>query len=133
MTDPDANRARARTAVLEAMSERGLSKVELARAAGLDAGTVGDFLDGSRWPRVPTLAKIDAALGWDPGTTGAVAAGGDAPNVGADAHSQGMLLNVDPATYEDLDRAELAEAMATAQAIFLQKVREIRAARIRES
>lgn len=126
------NRARARTAVVEAMSGLGLTKTEFAREAGLDVGTVGDFLDGSRWPRLPTLAKIDAALGWAPGTTSSVASGGDVPNVGDDTDSHRMLLNVDPATYDDLDRAELAEAMATAQAVFLQKVREIRASRIRE-
>lgn len=128
---PDSDRARA--AVLERMADLGIDKTALAKEADIDYGTAGDFLNGKRWPRLPTLAKIDKALGWEPGTLASVASGSEAPpNVGGGMHDRQMLLNVDPAVYEDLNPAELAEAMATAQAVFLQKVREIRASRVRD-
>lgn len=124
---PDRDKARA--AVLAQLAHRGWDKARLASEAGIDYSTAGDFLNGLRWPRVPTLAKIDQALGWEPGTTGRIATGDDVPGIGDD---EGMLLNVDPAVYEDLSRAELAEAIATAEAVFLQKVREIRSSRVRD-
>lgn len=123
------DRDRARAVVLAQLAQRGWDKARLASEAGIDYSTAGDFLNGNRWPRVPTLTKIDQALGWEPGTTGRIATGDDVPVVGDDG---GMLLNVDPAVYEDLSRAELAEAIATAEAVFLQKVREIRSARVRD-
>lgn len=126
------DRDQARVAVLERMAERGWDKARLANEAGIDYSTAGDFLNGARWPRLPTLSKIEKALGWEPGTIESVARGtASPPNVGGEVQDRQMLLNVDPAVYDDLDPAELAEAMATAQAVFLQKVREIRSSRVR--
>lgn len=39
----------------------------------LDPGTIGDFLNGARWPRRSTLARIELALGIEPGTLGMLA------------------------------------------------------------
>src|SRR5690348_3721114 len=50
------------------MLDAGMSNASLAREAGVDTGTVGDFLNGSRWPYAPTLAKLDRALGFEIGT-----------------------------------------------------------------
>lgn len=128
--EPDRDKARA--VVLAQLAQRGWDKARLAAEAEIDYSTAGDFLNGLRWPRVPTLAKIDQALGWEPGTTSRIATGDDVPGVSGPADDGDMLLNVDPAVYEDLSRAELAEAIATAEAVFLQKVREIRSARMRD-
>lgn len=123
---------RARSAVKARMAQEGIDKTDLARRAHIDPGTAGDFLNGSRWPRLPTLAKLDQALGWEPGTLAAIAEGAEEPNVTGMAHDSAMLLDVDPETYADLTPAELAEAMATAKAVFLRQVREIRASRVSE-
>jgi transcriptional regulator with XRE-family HTH domain len=50
------------------MLDSGMSNASLAREAGVDTGTVGDFLNGARWPYAPTLAKLDRALGFEIGT-----------------------------------------------------------------
>lgn len=55
----------------------------LARAADVDQGTVGDFLAGNRAPRLSTMAKIEAALGWEPGTIDRLNRGADpSPSAG---------------------------------------------------
>jgi transcriptional regulator with XRE-family HTH domain len=51
----------------ELMHERGWNVRDLAREADLDPGTVGDFLAGTRWPRMGTRGRIEKALGIDPG------------------------------------------------------------------
>lgn len=66
---------RARRAVEAATTAKGWGVKELSDAAALDAGTVGDFLSGSRWPRMGTRGKIEIALGWPGGTIAAIAAG----------------------------------------------------------
>ena len=40
----------------------------LSTKAGIDLGTVGDFLNGQRWPKGPTQGKIEKALGWPAGS-----------------------------------------------------------------
>lgn len=62
---------RGKRIVLELVTERmaalGWNKSDLARTSGLDAGTVGDFLSGARWPQEKSRAAIATALGWPPG------------------------------------------------------------------
>jgi hypothetical protein len=48
---------------------------DLAVAAELDAGTVGDFLAGNRWPRRSTRAKLEEALGFQPNVLQDIAEG----------------------------------------------------------
>lgn len=66
--------AAARQRVLAHMAEREWDNSVMAAAAGIDAGTLTDFLRGVRRPRKSTLAKLDKALGLTPGT---LAAGGE--------------------------------------------------------
>ena len=42
---------------------RGVSKVDLAREAGLERTTIYDVLSGRTWPDAITLAKLEEALG----------------------------------------------------------------------
>lgn len=82
----------ARRAVLSELSNLDLTPVRLSELSGLDYGTVGDFLAGRRWPQINTLGKIDAALGWKPGSLASLAAGLlDEPEreAGADSAGQG--------------------------------------------
>lgn len=47
----------------------------LADKAEVDPGTVGDFLNGSRWPKVRTQGRLEKALGWPAGTIHQIAQG----------------------------------------------------------
>jgi transcriptional regulator with XRE-family HTH domain len=68
-------------AVAAAAGERGWSQGQLAQRAGVDSGTLGDFMAGRRWPRNTTQFKIEQALGWRTGSIARIADGGDAPVV----------------------------------------------------
>lgn len=68
MSRTKAGEQRARTVVERAMSEVGYSTAALAREAGIDPGTVGDFLLGKRWPRREKLAAMERVLLLAPGT-----------------------------------------------------------------
>jgi hypothetical protein len=39
----------------------------LADATKADPGTIGDFLNGERWPKLGTQGRIEEALGWPAG------------------------------------------------------------------
>lgn len=64
--NPDQGRASATVAKWLASNYK--NPVWLAETAKVDPGTVGDFLNGLRWPKLKTQGKIEAALGWPPGT-----------------------------------------------------------------
>lgn len=63
MTDREA----ARRAVRRAVEATQLGVYGFAEKAGIDPGTLGDFLDGTRWPQSKNRNKIERALGWDDG------------------------------------------------------------------
>lgn len=69
------DRVAAGRAVGAALAERGWTAADLMRETGLDSGTVGDFLAGTRWPQAPTRGKIERALGWDYGSIQLIAEG----------------------------------------------------------
>ncbi len=48
-----------------------------------DPGTIGDFLNGSRWPKLGTQGKIERALGWSAGTIRQIGNGADPDDLGA--------------------------------------------------
>lgn len=81
MADSD-GRTKARLAVHAEMADRGWNPGRLAAESGADPGTIGDFLNGARWPKLPTQGKIERALGWPAGTLSAIVAGMDPPPVG---------------------------------------------------
>lgn len=72
--------SKARLAVQAAMASRGMNPGDLARRASVDAGTVGDFLSGQRWPKLRTQGRIEDALGWDAGTIAAIVNGAEPPS-----------------------------------------------------
>jgi hypothetical protein len=81
------NQRRAADAVAARMAHLEWNNTQLVAATGADPGTIGDFLNGKRWPKLGTQGKIERALSWAPGTLRTIAAGGPAPepadNVGA--------------------------------------------------
>lgn len=50
------------------MARHEKNKAWLIEEAGIDRGTVDDFLNGSRWVQTRTQGKIEKALGWPSGT-----------------------------------------------------------------
>lgn len=67
-TSPDIGKERARRNVRVLMVEKYKTQAALAEAAKVDAGTLGDFLIGKRWPHPSTLDGIERALGLQPDT-----------------------------------------------------------------
>ncbi|MCW2784386.1 MAG: family transcriptional regulator [Marmoricola sp.] len=76
------NQQRAAHAVAAWMAHLEWNNTQLVAATGADPGTIGDFLNGKRWPKLGTQGKIERALGWTPGSLRTVAAGGPAPEPG---------------------------------------------------
>jgi transcriptional regulator with XRE-family HTH domain len=83
MTRTPDGEQRARAAVQQTMGTRGFSNASLAREAGIDQGTVGEFLNGRRWPRADKLAAIEKALGLEVGAITRIAGDGEASAAGA--------------------------------------------------
>src|SRR5690349_19103974 len=77
------NQQRAAHAVAAWMAHLEWNNTQLVAATGADPGTVGDFLNGKRWPKLGTQGKIERALEWPAGTLRAIAAGGPAPEPSA--------------------------------------------------
>lgn len=75
MTEHD--RRRARDAVIAEMADRDWNPTDLARAAAIHLDTVTDFLNGSRWPKLRSQARIERALGWPPGALSQIEGGGN--------------------------------------------------------
>lgn len=79
------NQMRASAAVQAEMAEREWNNAHLRTATAepgrppVDAGTIGDFLSGKRWPKTGTQGRIEKALGWKPGTLNAIARGAEPP------------------------------------------------------
>jgi hypothetical protein len=74
------NQQRAAHAVAAWMAHLEWNNTQLVAATGADPGTVGDFLNGKRWPKIGTQGKIERALGWPAGTLRTIASGGPAPD-----------------------------------------------------
>lgn len=87
------NQRRASDAVAAWLAARRLNPAWLVDETGADPGTINDFLRGARWPKLSTQGKIEAALGWEPGTVRKIGNGGPVPpvseSVGAAAEDGG--------------------------------------------
>ena len=75
------NQQRAAHAVAARMARLEWNNTQLVAATGADPGTIGDFLNGKRWPKIGTQGKIERALEWPPGTLRAIASGGAPPDL----------------------------------------------------
>jgi len=74
------NQQRAAHAVAAWMAQHEWNNTHLVTKADADPGTIGDFLNGKRWPKIGTQGRIEKALGWTPGTLRSIALGGPAPD-----------------------------------------------------
>jgi len=71
---------RASRAVATWLAHREANAAWLVRQTGSDPGTIGDFLNGNRWPKFKTQGRIEKALSWPPGTLTAIADGAEPPD-----------------------------------------------------
>lgn len=74
----------ARLALRRALAAKGWNPADLSRAAGVDQGTVLDFLNGNRTPQIKTRGRMEQAVGWPAGTLDDIAAGHEPPLVELD-------------------------------------------------
>jgi hypothetical protein len=81
MSTRDERRNLARQAVSAQMADRGINPTDVARQAKINPDTIGDFLAGTRWPKIGTQGKIERALNWPPGTISQIESTGRAPVV----------------------------------------------------
>jgi lambda repressor-like predicted transcriptional regulator len=84
MVDKEEARRRVRVAVKGEMGRRGWNIQQLIDESGLDRSTLGDFLDGKRWPQSRTLGAVERALDWPVSSIAMMLEGGDPPAVGGD-------------------------------------------------
>lgn len=79
-------------AIEAARDAKGLTQVGLAEAAGISESTVQNLESGVERRRTPsTLPKVEAALGWAPGSGLGVLAGGDPiPKAGPQGESRDL-------------------------------------------
>lgn len=129
-----------RANVSSEMSTRGWNVVDLARAARIDVGTAGDFLNGSRWPQRATQNRIEEAVDWHLGTIynwehglpGSARPedyerlGHHRETVADEQQDVGVLLSMPPEALEGLGPAEREEVIAAARLSGLRAAREIR-------
>jgi predicted transcriptional regulator len=89
------SRELARRAVRREVAPEG--RLAFAKRAGVDPGTLAHFLDGTRWPQLRTLSKIEAAIGWTPGYIAELAEGSTTTEIttteiGSDASGGARIL-----------------------------------------
>jgi len=101
--------AKAIAAVNDDMHERRWNVVDLAVAAGLDKGTVGDFLAGTRWPRPSTRGAIEASIELRPGALGRIAEGRST------VEQERPAVTAEPASPVGLGLDDAAEGLAPEQ------------------
>lgn len=91
---PHQRKASDRVAAWLAHHEKG--RAWLIDQTGLDPGTVGDFLNAARWPKVSSQGKIEKALGWPAGSICQIGHGADPGAVGAPRDHRAALLVAQP-------------------------------------
>jgi hypothetical protein len=74
-----ADQRRASDAVAAWLARRHRNPAWLVAVTKADPGTIADFLNGTRWPKLGTQGRIEDALGWPPGTIRQIGFGGDVP------------------------------------------------------
>lgn len=67
-------------------------RLAFAKRAGIDPGTLADFLNGTRWPQSRTLAKMEAAIGWARGHIADLAEGSTTTELGNDTSVGARIL-----------------------------------------
>lgn len=130
-----------RERIKDELTTRSWNIADLAREAGVDSGTIGDFVNGVRWPQMATRSKIAMAFGWTPDSLGRIERGeppvpatisrGTGTSevyeiVGAVDQDAGVLLSLPEDALQGLTPAEREEVVTAAKLKALETAREIR-------
>jgi hypothetical protein len=83
MAQTEAQR-RASDAVAAWLARHHRNPAWLVAATKADPGTIGDFLNGTRWPKLGTQGRIEDAVGWPAGSIRQIGNGGDVPEFGTE-------------------------------------------------
>lgn len=125
----ETNRQHAIELVRVELTNRGMTAASLSRATGVHVDTIRDFLNGNRWPRATSLAKIEDHFEWPAGRIDRIARGVEDAGATSVVHAgHGVYLDVDPRVIEDLSPEEQEEALTATKLTLLQKARELRGA-----
>lgn len=81
----------------------------LVSMTGTDPGTIGDFLNGLRWPKVGTQGKIERALGWPAGIIRQIGNGADVPSRLLETRADQRAAAEDPAREAIMSHPHLSE------------------------
>lgn len=111
---PHQRKASDRVAAWLAHHEKG--RAWLIDQTGLDPGTVGDFLNAARWPKVSSQGKIEKALGWPAGSICQIGHGADPGAVGAVVETPGYVASPGLLLEESITNAELYRLMLAMRA-----------------
>lgn len=122
-------------AVAAEMARREWNIADLVKLTSADPGTIGDFINGNRWPKLGTQGKIEKALTWPPGTIRSISLGGPLPaqddgsvvrSVGPEAETEFEFLT---RVREDLTDEEMDQLMKEATPYLQMLMRDIKARR----
>ena len=137
----------ARDAVSARIATLGFTSLrEFVSTSGVPYNNLHQFVSGKRdWPRRASRARIELALGWEPGELARVAERAEAAEAEAcdrrtfdgDAiivvgQSPKVVIDFPPGSLDQLSPAEIAEVRAAAELASLQRLREILASRARD-
>lgn len=128
---------RASSKVAAWMARNELNNAWLAAKAGADLGTIGDFLNGHRWPKRSTQGRIEKALGWPAGSIHQIGQGDELdlpmelPTVGADtqddSRSNDAYVQAPGASVDsDITNADLLREILRSRAEYDQLRAEVR-------
>lgn len=95
--------------VRRAVEATGETRTAFADRAGVDLGTLIDFLDGKRWAQAPTRAKIERALGWPAGRISDIQHGHTDPLTSGSSVEDAIRAD---ATLPDIAKAHLLSQVA---------------------
>lgn len=111
------SREAARREVRRAVAATGMTRLAFADRAGVDPGTLGDFLDGKRWAQAPTQRKIEKALKWPAGQISEL-------ELGATNGAPAGGVSVEDAILADDSLPEIAKAHLLSQVTLLRHLRD---------
>lgn len=89
-------------AVAAELARREWNITDLVQLTSADPGTIGDFLNGSRWPKLGTQGKVEKALGWEAGTIRSISLGGPIPQPEQPTPATPVGAGVDPEVLAEL-------------------------------
>lgn len=127
---------RASSRVAAWMAHNEVNNAWLAQKSEADLGTIGDFLNGLRWPKRATQGRIEKALGWPAGSIHQLGQGDDLElpmdrTVGGDTQDDGRsadaYVKAPGATVDsDITNADLLREILRSRAEYDQLRAEVR-------